>query len=233
MRVLSAVVVVFVLGCFSQALSAQDAKRPRPNVIIFLADDLGHADVGFQQRSKDVKTPNIDAIAANGVSLYAGVRLVSRVRAHARGVADRPVPAAFGFEQNPSPQTPPGYGLPSDQVLLARVLKDAGYATGMVGKWHLGFEPEQHPMSQGFDEFFGFLPWRARVPRRRPRQEQHPARSRAGGEGHVPDRRLRARGVGVRRQTRKGRAPVLPVRRVQRRAHADGRDAEVSRAVRQ
>jgi len=63
MRVFSAVVIVAVLGCFAPALSAQDAKQARPNVIIFLADDLGHADIGMQGLMKDVKTPNVDAIA--------------------------------------------------------------------------------------------------------------------------------------------------------------------------
>jgi arylsulfatase A-like enzyme len=63
----------------------------------------------------------------------------------------------YGFEENPSPQTPPNYGMPDDQTLLPAILKDAGYATGMQGKWHLGFRPPQHPMSKGFDDFFGFL----------------------------------------------------------------------------
>jgi arylsulfatase A-like enzyme len=142
----------------AQAAHAQDAgKRSRPNVIIFLADDLGHADIGFQQRSKDVKTPNVDAIAKHGVRFtqaYVSCPVCAPTRA---GLLTGRYQQRFGFEQNPSPQTPPNYGLPGDQVLLARLLKDAGYATGMVGKWHLGFEPEQHPMSQGFDEFFGFL----------------------------------------------------------------------------
>ena len=157
MRVFSVIVIVAVLGCFAPSLSAQDAKQARPNVIIFLADDLGYADIGMQGLMKDVKTPNVDAITKAGVRFTNGY--VSRpVCAPTRaGLLTGRYQQRFGFEQNPSPQTPANYGLPSDQVLLARVLKEAGYATGMVGKWHLGFEPEQHPMSQGFDEFFGFL----------------------------------------------------------------------------
>ena len=142
----------------AQTASGQTSTKPqRPNVIIFLADDLGHADIGAQGLMKDVKTPNVDAIAANGVRFtqaYVSCPVCAPTRA---GLLTGRYQQRFGFEQNPSPQTPPNYGLPGDQVLLARVLKDAGYATGMVGKWHLGFEPEQHPMSQGFDEFFGFL----------------------------------------------------------------------------
>ena len=61
-------VLTIVLGIAQIGFAQDAAKRlPRPNVIIFLADDLGHADVGFQQQSKDVKTPNIDAIGQAGV----------------------------------------------------------------------------------------------------------------------------------------------------------------------
>lgn len=150
--ILAAVVIVLVAV---QVVVAQDAKR-QPNVIVFLADDLGYADLGVQG-SPDAKTPNIDAIATGGVRFtngYATCPVCAPTRA---GLLTGRYQQRFGFEQNPSPQTPPNYGMPSDQVLLAKVLKDAGYATGIFGKWHLGFEPEQHPMSQGFDEFFGFL----------------------------------------------------------------------------
>jgi arylsulfatase A-like enzyme len=151
--------VLFVLA-FTPIVLAQDARKPsRPNVIIFLADDLGHADIGAQGLMKDLKTPNIDAILNGGTrftSAYVSCPVCAPSRA---GLLSGRYQQRFGFEQNPSPQTPPNYGLPKDQsvTLLPRVLKDAGYATAMYGKWHLGFEPEQHPMSQGFDEFFGFL----------------------------------------------------------------------------
>ncbi|MES2460876.1 MAG: sulfatase-like hydrolase/transferase, partial [Armatimonadota bacterium] len=63
----------------------------------------------------------------------------------------------FGFEYNDGPQARDKFGLPVDQVTLAQSLHDAGYATGMAGKWHLGQRPEMHPTRRGFDTFFGFL----------------------------------------------------------------------------
>jgi arylsulfatase A-like enzyme len=152
--------LVLIVLAFAHVVSAQSASKPaRPNVIIFLADDLGHADIGAQGLMKDLKTPNIDAMFAGGTrftNAYVSCPVCAPSRA---GLLSGQYQQRFGFEQNPSPQTPPNYGLPKDQsvTLLPRVLKDAGYATGMFGKWHLGFEPDQHPMSQGFDEFFGFL----------------------------------------------------------------------------
>jgi arylsulfatase A-like enzyme len=157
MRSIVSVIAVIILSLVVQAAPAQDKKAKRPNVIIFLADDLGHADIGFQGLVKDVKTPNIDAIAKEGVRFtqaYVSCPVCAPTRA---GLLTGRYQQRFGFEQNPSPQTPPNYGLPNDQVLLAKVLKDAGYATAAVGKWHLGFEEQHHPMSQGFDEYFGFL----------------------------------------------------------------------------
>ena len=65
----------------------------------------------------------------------------------------------FGHWYNPGPpaKESEGIGLPLTEITMASLLKDAGYATGLVGKWHLGHDPERQPMKRGFDEFFGFL----------------------------------------------------------------------------
>ena len=142
------------VGCGQRALAA---PPERPNVVVIVADDLGYADVGAQGISKDVKTPNIDTLAANGVrftSGYVSCPVCSPTRA---GIMTGRYQQRFGHEFNPGPNTPENFGLPADQVTIADDFKHAGYATGAVGKWHLGFEEKLRPQNRGFDEFFGFL----------------------------------------------------------------------------
>jgi arylsulfatase A-like enzyme len=132
-------------------------EQRRPNVIIVVADDLGYADLGCQGISRDVKTPYIDSLAAGGVRFtngYVSGALCSPTRA---GLLTGRYQQRFGFEYNDGPQARDKFGLPVDQVTLAQTLKDAGYVTGMAGKWHLGNRPEMHPTRRGFDTFLGFL----------------------------------------------------------------------------
>lgn len=140
------------------ALSAADAQSPQPNILIILADDLGYADLGFQG-CRDIPTPNIDSIAAAGVRCtngYVSGPYCSPTRA---GLLTGRYQQRFGHEFNPGPVSRPGQsiGLPTTETTIANRLKQAGYATGLVGKWHLGEEPQFHPQRRGFDEFFGFL----------------------------------------------------------------------------
>jgi arylsulfatase A-like enzyme len=131
--------------------------KPRPNVILIIADDLGYADLGCQNLSKDARTPYIDSLAANGVRLtnaYVSAALCSPARA---GLLTGRYQQRFGHEHNPGPDSAETYGLPLDQPTLPQQLKSVGYTTAMIGKWHLGNRPEFHPTRRGFDEFFGFL----------------------------------------------------------------------------
>ena len=131
----------------------------RPNIIVIVADDLGYADIGVHG-CKDIPTPNIDSIAQNGVrftNAYVSCPVCSPTRA---GLMTGRYQQRFGHEFNPGGQLrSPSvkFGLPLSQVTLADILKGDGYATGLVGKWHLGQDPEFHPMKRGFDEYFGFL----------------------------------------------------------------------------
>jgi arylsulfatase A-like enzyme len=126
----------------------------RPNLVLIFADDLGYADLGCQG-CQDIATPHIDAIATSGVRFtdgYVTAPLCSPSRA---GLLTGCYQQRFGHEHNPGNSREAG--LPLTEHTIADHLRAAGYATGLVGKWHLGMLPEQHPMSRGFDEFFGFL----------------------------------------------------------------------------
>jgi arylsulfatase A-like enzyme len=142
----------------SQSARLAPGAERRPNIVLIVADDLGYADLGVQG-CKDIPSPNIDSIAANGVrftSGYVSCPVCSPTRA---GLATGRYQQRFGHEFNPGPalNSDPNFGLPLTETTIANRLKPLGYATGAFGKWHLGYLPEYHPMKRGFDEFFGFL----------------------------------------------------------------------------
>lgn len=139
------------------AMAAPKASR-KPNIVLIVADDLGYAELGVQG-CKDIPTPNIDSIAKNGVRFtngYVSCPVCSPTRA---GLMTGRYQQRFGHEFNPGPseQASTVFGLPLTETTLAQRLKSLGYATGAFGKWHLGYQPQYHPLKRGFDEFFGFL----------------------------------------------------------------------------
>lgn len=146
-----------VAGIDAKPANSADSVR-RPNVIVIVADDQGYADLGCQG-GKDIPTPNIDSLAANGVRCtngYVSGPYCSPTRA---GLMTGRYQQRFGHEFNPGPAQVAGddVGLSLKEVTLADRLKGAGYATGMVGKWHLGYSAKFHPLQRGFTEYFGFL----------------------------------------------------------------------------
>lgn len=132
------------------------AHGRKPNILVIVADDLGYADLGFQG-GKDIPTPHIDALAASGTRCtngYVSGPYCSPTRA---GLLTGRYQQRFGHEFNPGGDGSGGdLGLPLSETTLADRLKQAGYATGLVGKWHLGSAPRFHPLQRGFQEFFGF-----------------------------------------------------------------------------
>jgi len=130
----------------------------KPNIIVILADDLGYADLGCQG-CRDIPTPHIDSLAANGIRFtdgYANHPVCSPSRA---GLLSGRYQHRFGFEHNSGPEryAAPNFGLPRDELTIAERLKKLEYATGMVGKWHVGFSEGLRPHERGFDYHYGFL----------------------------------------------------------------------------
>ena len=141
-----------------QAGAAQTDGPRKPNILLILADDQGYGECSCQG-CKDIPTPNIDTIAAAGTRFTNGYVMCPICAPTRAGLNTGRYQQRFGFETNPGPENvaATNFGLDPKEVTLAARLKSLGYATGMFGKWHLGFKPELQPTARGFDEFFGFL----------------------------------------------------------------------------
>ena len=136
-----------VLASAAQQLAP---ARPRPNVIVIMTDDQGAHDLGCYGAA-DLRTPHIDALAASGARFtnwYSNAPVCAPSRA---ALMTGRYPARAGVVQNGNPLQP-------GQKTGAAILKQAGYATALIGKWHLGDTADTHPNAHGFDYFYGFLP---------------------------------------------------------------------------
>lgn len=134
------------------------AVENRPNILFIIADDLGYGELGCYG-GREIPTPNIDALASGGVRFTNGYVTAPFCAASRAALLTGRYQTRFGFEFNPigAKNAAPGIGLPVTEKTVADRLRDAGYATALVGKWHLGGTPEYQPQRRGFDEFFGFL----------------------------------------------------------------------------
>ena len=111
----------------------------RPNVIFIVVDDLGYGELGCYG-GKDIPTPQIDALAAGGARFTSGYVTAPFCAASRAALMTGRYQTRFGFEFNPigAKNAAPGIGLPVAEKTVADRLRDSGYATGLVGKWHLG-----------------------------------------------------------------------------------------------
>jgi arylsulfatase A-like enzyme len=119
-----------------------------PNVVLILADDLGWGDLGTYGNSK-IRTPNLDRMAAEGArftNFYVPAPLCAPSRA---ALLTGRWPPRTGIPWNPPDRLDP------DEVVLAEPLRERGYATSMLGKWHLGWTPQDMPVHWGFDFYYG------------------------------------------------------------------------------
>lgn len=133
------------------AAAPADRGDERPNVLIILADDAGYNDFGFMG-SKEMKTPNIDALCKAGVQ-FSDAHVAATVSSPSRAclVTGR-YGHRFGYECNLDRR---GNGLPLSEKTIGDVFKANGYSTAAIGKWHLGATSAMHPNRRGFDLFFG------------------------------------------------------------------------------
>lgn len=145
-------VLGFVLSTFAVSGVAGDSGKPRPNIVLIVADDLGYGDLGCFG-CKDIPTPNIDSLARDGMKL---------TQAYAYPVCS-PTRAALmtgryaehvGINTVLMGHSAPKFG---NATILAKMLHESGYVTGIFGKWHLGYDGNVTPTRMGFDEFFGHL----------------------------------------------------------------------------
>ena len=146
----------------SQCARLRDLARTteatdKPNILLIVSDDHGYGDVGFQG-CKDIPTPHLDKLAAEGMhctSGYVSHPFCSPTRA---GLMTGRYQHRFGHQLNPY-YNPDDHkeGLPLSEELLPEYLGKAGYKTGWIGKWHLGAAPEFRPENRGFAETFGFI----------------------------------------------------------------------------
>ena len=140
--------------CLASPCTSAFGQSTKPNIVVILADDLGNADLGY--RGSDIKTPNIDALAARGVRLesYYGLPVCTPARA---ALMTGRYAVRYGLQTLvifPSHT----YGLPTDERTLPQALREVGYNTAMVGKWHLGHADKKFwPQNRGFDHFYGNL----------------------------------------------------------------------------
>src|SRR5215472_14442002 len=131
------------------------AADPPPNFVFVMADDLGYADVSCYGR-RDYQTPNIDRLAAEGMKFtqaYANSAVCSATRTAL-------ITGRYQYRLPVGLEEPLGggrnVGLPADHPTLPSLLKEAGYGTTLIGKWHLGWLPDYSPLKSGYDHFWGF-----------------------------------------------------------------------------
>jgi arylsulfatase A-like enzyme len=125
-----------------------------PNILLIVSDDAGYHDFSMQGNT-NFPTPRIDALAAGGARFTSGYVCGAVCSPTRASVMTGRYPQRFGHESNPP--APSTRGLPTNEVTFASLLKNAGYVTGCVGKWHLGELAQFYPTARGFDSFLGFL----------------------------------------------------------------------------
>lgn len=151
-RIIVRKAMVWVFALLPILAQAQKAKSSRPNVIVIFTDDQGYQDVGCFG-SPDISTPNLDNMAKDGIrftDFYSASPVCSPSRA---ALMTGCYPTRVGVPVVLWPMSPDG--LSPEEVTIAEMVKEQGYATACIGKWHLGDQAQFLPTNQGFDSYFG------------------------------------------------------------------------------
>lgn len=144
-----------IIGKIRDAIASRLKPDQQPNIVHIVADDLGWKDVGFNG-CQDIKTPNIDALASGGAKLNSFYVQPMCTPTRAALMTGR-YPFRYGLQTIVIPG-PAGYGLDTTEHLMPQCLKDAGYATAIIGKWHLGHADLKYwPKQRGFDYQYGAM----------------------------------------------------------------------------
>jgi arylsulfatase A-like enzyme len=155
--------LMFTSLCVGSAV----AQKDKPNIVFIMADDLGYSSLGCYGNT-GIRTPNIDRLAQDGLRFTdyhshvfctptRASLMTGRYAERAAWVDDAQLSPVFQEQRKANIKQRWAWGISLDEVTIARVLKQAGYRTGLIGKWHLGYDFKFHPMNFGFDEFRGYL----------------------------------------------------------------------------
>src|SRR5439155_27191289 len=163
----SVVLGAILIGWLCAPILAQSGSAARPNVVLILTDDQGYADLGCYGSTR-IKTARIDRMAAEGMrftDFYVAANVCQPSRAamltgcYPQRVGMGEIPQVPGGKPWQTRVLYPGapYGLNPSEITIAKLLKARGYATGIIGKWHLGDVKPFMPLDHGFNSFFGVL----------------------------------------------------------------------------
>lgn len=141
--------------CTAQNIVSDNSTGTRPNIVVIMADDLGYGDLGAYGATL-IKTPYLDRMASEGIKLdsfYASANTCTPSRG---GLLTGRYPIRLDLVTDVARPTN-NIGLSPDEITIAEALQAIGYHTAMIGKWHLGHQPERSPLNNGFDRFYGLL----------------------------------------------------------------------------
>lgn len=149
-------VITLIMGFASRSTGAVATEVKPPNIVIIFADDLGYGDLGVYGHPT-IRTPSLDRMAEEGMKFtqfYSGASVCTPSRA---ALLTGRLPVRNGMMSNELRVLFPfsAKGLPTEEITIAEALKEEGYATAAVGKWHLGHESPYLPTDHGFDSFYG------------------------------------------------------------------------------
>ena len=166
--IVDSVAFVKVADHATTALPPVATPEKKPNIVLIMADDLGYGSLGCYG-SKDIKTPHIDQLAADGMRFTdfhsngavctptRAALMTGRYPQRCAWVADEELSPVFREQRKDNLRQRWAWGIAPNELTIAELLQQAGYHTGLIGKWHLGYDAKFHPMTQGFEEFRGFV----------------------------------------------------------------------------